>query len=182
MRHSGARVVLAERVGGPHPGMAQISRGLSHLRARRGQGRRAGAAEETGTLSPAAHGANGGRGTRRGPPELAGRGDLCKGSGRDSLSWWGGLRPNAASFFKWGPGVCTQIVAKGNVVDSGRPNALGYRTVARLLQMRERARHRAIRAFQRHSWRRVPCKKGPPCLAASLCAHYGPPATRRRAH
>src|SRR5450759_2337940 len=90
--------------------------------------------------------------------------------------------PNAASFFKWGPGVCTQIVAKGYVVDSGRPNALGYRTVARPLQMRERARHRAIRAFQRHSWRRVPCKKGPPCLAASLCAHYGPPATRRRAH
>src|ERR1035437_659583 len=92
------------------------------------------------------------------------------------------LKPNAASFFKWGPGVCTQIVAKGYVVDSGRPNALGYRTVARPLQMRERARHRAIRAFQRHSWRRVPCKKGPPCLAASLCAHYGPPATRRRAH
>ena len=95
---------------------------------------------------------------------------------------WQGLKPNAASFFKWGPGVCTQIVAKGYVVDSGRPNALGYRTVARPLQMRERARHRAIRAFQRHSWRRVPCKKGPPCFAASLCAHYGPPATRRRAH
>src|ERR1035437_582763 len=75
--------------------------------------------------------------------------------------WWGWLQPNAASFFKWGPGVCTQIVAKGYVVDSGRPNALGYRTVARPLQMRERARHRAIRAFQRHSWRRVPCKKGP---------------------
>src|ERR1035437_2535429 len=33
--------------------------------------------------------------------------------------WWGRLQPNAASFFKWGPGVCTQIVAKGYVVDSG---------------------------------------------------------------
>src|ERR1035437_5315476 len=36
-----------------------------------------------------------------------------------------GLKANAASFFKWGPGVCTQIVAKGYVVDSGRPNAWG---------------------------------------------------------
>ena len=68
----------------------------------------------------------------------------------------------------------------GYALDSCSPNILGCRAVARPFHMHEMGRHRAIRDFQRRTWRESAMER-PSLLAASLCAHCGPLATGRRA-